>query len=461
MHGCARFLLQAHGSARGSCGGPPPGSMAAAGARLASAAPAASAGGLAGRLRRFCGAHVGIGRRRPAPRCAPAPAACPPGPPSPSSGSGAGLCGWRPRRRWGSSAEDAEPWASSPEAAARVALFRRSLRSPEDIFIRGSRARKMYGLTREDMQIIRELSIWKENPYEKSGPPFRQYPMKSVVELALRIHGEAALVRHYYNRYLLVHVMDSEVSGSLYHGSCKDGPGSEAEEAPAQVAEKDPAAGLRPSTGEQPPGTGPQYWYKRYWYNAPSSTSIEGRQSIVQGLKTNSSICLIKGAVWFSTGSHALFADWMHSIADVANYSYRLIELNRSSRQSDLFHPYGYAPLRYITADRSFVFLGFVGGLWPLGLGLAELLQASRGGASFPLGDALVAPAVVFCASALFEGAAVRAAYREILSQADLEKVGVGRGNLDRVLQYLREARRTSCRAGRPTSWPRSSWRLW
>merc|ERR1740121_745424 len=141
------------------------------------------------------------------------------------------------------------------------------------------------------------------------------------------------------------------------------------------------------------------------------------------------------------TGSHVVFADLMHSIADVANYSYRLMELNRSSRARDLSHPYGYAPLRYITADRSFVFLGFVGGLWPLGLGLVELLQASHGGSGFPLGDALAAPAVVFCVSALFEGAAVRAAYREILSQADLEKVGVGRSDPDRVLQYLREGR--------------------
>lgn len=40
----------------------------------------------------------------------------------------------------------------------------------------------------------------------------------------------------------------------------------------------------------------------------------------------------VKGGVWISTGSHAMFADWMHSIADVANYSYRLMELNRSGR---------------------------------------------------------------------------------------------------------------------------------
>eukprot|EP00438_Fugacium_kawagutii_P000559 Skav223860 [mRNA] locus=scaffold2304:657068:660110:- [translate_table: standard] len=82
----------------------------------------------------------------------------------------------------------------------------------------------------------------------------------------------------------------------------------------------------------------------------------------------------------------------MHSIADVANYGYRLMELNRSGRtmrsgcgpdvsipdhscrKRDVAHPYGYAPLRYITADRSFVFLFFVGGALA-----SELRTASDG----------------------------------------------------------------------------------
>eukprot|EP00434_Breviolum_minutum_P008597 symbB.v1.2.007584.t1/scaffold386.1/size215569/10 len=114
----------------------------------------------------------------------------------------------------------------------------------------------------------------------------------------------------------------------------------------------------------------------------------------------------------------------MHSIADVANYSYRLMELNRSGRKSDVAHPYGYAPLRYITADRSFVFLFFVGGVLPLGLGIQEIIAAATHATGAEPSDLLVLPAAVFLVSAVLEGAAVRAAYREILSQAEREKIG-------------------------------------
>ena len=173
------------------------------------------------------------------------------------------------------------------------------------------------------------------------------------------------------------------------------------------------------------------------WYNAPSTTTVAGRESLVQGLRTNVSICVVKGAVWCGTGSHVIFADWMHSIADVANYSYRLIELNRSAKQRDREHPYGYAPLRYITADRSFVFLGLIGGVYPISIGLGELY----GGVT--MCESVAAPMAVFVASALLEGVAVRAAYREILSQSEHERIGAehtGDGPR-RVLRYLQEGR--------------------
>mmetsp|Transcript_51334 Transcript_51334/g.142065 ORF Transcript_51334/g.142065 Transcript_51334/m.142065 type:complete len:352 (+) Transcript_51334:1-1056(+) len=129
----------------------------------------------------------------------------------------------------------------------------------------------------------------------------------------------------------------------------------------------------------------------------------------------------------------------MHSIADVANYSYRLAELNRSARERDASHPYGYAPLRYITADRSFVFLFFVGGIFPLITGLQELAVIS-----VPTCDFIVAPAAVFMVSAVLEGAAMKAAYQEIMSQAVKEHTPADPrwpNDFGRVAGYLREGR--------------------
>lgn len=293
----------------------------------------------------------------------------------------------------------------------RLEEFRRTLREPEDIWVRASEARRKFALTKEDLSGL--SFITKESPYEAQGPPFRQLALREVVELALHKHGEDALLHHFWSRYL-----PSKTVPSLY-GNFK---ASDEEE----------------ETAEQGVGRG-GYTRKKYWYNAPSTTTVEGRQSILTGLRINIVICSVKGGVWLMTGSHVVFADFMHSIADVANYSYRLLELSRSLRKRDLSHPYGYAPLRYITADRSFVFLFFVGGICPLVSGLRELA-----GPQVPFCEHSVTAAAVFLASAILEGAAVKAAYREILSQAEKEQVASDPrwpSSLGRVLGYLRHGR--------------------
>lgn len=310
-----------------------------------------------------------------------------------------------------------------------LAQYRGSLQDPDDIWIRGSEARKRFAVTSAHLRELGTNYILKESPYDADQEPFRQYPLKDVVALALKKHGEQFLLDHY-NRMLTRHAgRDRDIARKLYGNFEK----AEEEQAEAQGGS---------STSLQK-----RVRYKRYWYNSPSTTTTEGWESVMQGLKSNTGICLAKGAVWFGTGSHVMFADWMHSIADVANYSYRLIELNRSARHRDLEHPYGYAPLRYITADRSFVFLGFVGGVCPLISGVKELAEAA--GAPVKLGEHLIAPAVVIVMSALLEGAAVGAATREILSQHRREKIGSPAGpdargfmaDLRRVFQYLREGR--------------------
>lgn len=298
--------------------------------------------------------------------------------------------------------------------------------------IRGSEARRKFNLTREDLMELGENYIVKANPFDAEKAPFRQYSLKDIVALALKKHGEQHLLDYFRQKYPR---WEAKADSRKLYGD--------------ETPEEDHESDLRLRQGSLPLAA-----EKRYWYNAPSTTTTEGLQSVTQGLKSNTLICVVKGSIWAGTGSHAMFADWMHSIADVANYGYRLMELNRSARTRDVQHPYGYAPLRYITADRSFVFLFFVGGICPLGIGLQELWQAYSVG--IRVGDhlALLAPAAVFVFSAVMEGAAVRAAYTEILSQAHREKVGaliaseprksddMGTiATVRRVFKYLREGR--------------------
>lgn len=293
--------------------------------------------------------------------------------------------------------------------------FKRMLQEPDDIYIRGGEARKMFSLSRSDLKELGDNYIVKESPFDSKATPSKQYPLTDVVELAKKKHSTEALLNHFSQRYLP-----------------RYGPGGEATKIYGHYPEKEEE--------DETPETKSVQLSKMYWYNAPSTTTVEGRQSVLQGLKTNLGICLAKGAVWLGTGSHVMFADLMHSMADVLNYSYRLVELNRSSRIRDVYHPYGYAPLRYITADRSFVFLGFVGGVCPLVAGVSEMMHHRDG--LIPMGDLLIAPAAVFVISALLEGVAVKTAYREILSLYTKElgdETESHRYGLREVIHYLRE----------------------
>jgi len=337
----------------------------------------------------------------------------------------------RSSRSLGSTASAEAPapldMGDSEELELKCEEFKETLRDPDNIWIRGTHARKKFKLTRDDLLDL--PLIQKESPYEVGGPTFGQYPLQEVVQIALHKHGKEALLRHYIydSRRKRFSQKPHRKSGKLY-GTFEE--------------ELDDDAG----------SGGNSLLRKRYWYNSPSASTTEGRQSVLQGLKTNSVICVAKGGVWFATGSHVMFADWMHSIADVANYSYRLIELKRSAKLRDGAHPYGYAPLRYITADRSFVFLLFVGGVCPLISGLSELIGAHG---KVPLGEHLLAPAVVFLISAGLEGVAVSTAYHEILSLSEKEGASADSqtkaelcelrstffGRLRLVWRYLREGR--------------------
>lgn len=317
-------------------------------------------------------------------------------------------------------------WAASTEEPddeeflRRYEDFRRTLHEPNDIWVDELEARKKFALSRDDL--IKVDYIVKESPYDAGEEPFRQYPLKEVVQLAKRKHGEEQLLNHF--RYYSRKTVNSDLSMKVY-GNFRG-------------EEEETGSGKSKMPG------------KRYWYNAPSTSTTEGRESVLQGLRANVAICAAKGGVWLYTGSHVMFADWMHSIADVANYSYRLIELNSSARHRDVWHPYGYAPLRYITADRSFVFLFFVGGVCPLLSGLWELVEHKG---HVALGEHLFAPAAVFVISVVLESVAIRTAYGEILSLSEKEQAkklsshsldsagALLPSGLQKVLGYLREGR--------------------
>lgn len=269
----------------------------------------------------------------------------------------------------------------------KLKAFKETLDDPDQCFISGSEARREFGLSKADMKELTS-SFVKECPYEsqkQSGILLPQYHLADVTELAKRKLGEAKVIEHYH-RYLLLQAKDP-------HGD------------QARI-QRQIFGGLS--------------MYKSRWYSAPSTTTMAGQESVRQGLISNTMICTVKGAVWWYTGSHAIFADLMHSAADVANYSYRIVQLNKTVQNPDLMHPYGYAPLRYITADRSFVILAGLGFAVPFSHSFSEFFAIlyHNHSATVMSPDMIGASALVFGISMALEGVAVRTAYHEILSQA-------------------------------------------
>eukprot|EP01062_Namystynia_karyoxenos_P037859 TRINITY_DN27535_c0_g1_i1.p1 TRINITY_DN27535_c0_g1~~TRINITY_DN27535_c0_g1_i1.p1 ORF type:complete len:579 (+),score=195.93 TRINITY_DN27535_c0_g1_i1:93-1739(+) len=256
---------------------------------------------------------------------------------------------------------------------ARVRSFRRQLDEPDHVLVSRREARQLFGLGRGELESMQHSGVPELDLARPKHFPFYWKP--DVVRLALRRASADELVVRY------AQLIGAELPGlDLAKGSAA-------------------AWRARPTR----------------WYTDPPSDTPEGMDSVRQGLLSNMVIFVIKGAVWTVTRSPAVFADTMHSMADVCNYLYRLWSLRK--RRPDAQHPYGYAPLRSVCADRSFVCLLVVGGVIPLLHGAQDLVLA-LGQPAAPDGTALFISGAILATSMFWELMATRVAAREIREQA-------------------------------------------
>lgn len=72
-----------------------------------------------------------------------------------------------------------------------------------------------------------------------------------------------------------------------------------------------------------------------------------------------------KFTAWYFTGSHAMFSEAIHSLADTMNQIILGLGLYQSGKQPDLEHPYGYVNMRYVSCLISGV------GIFCVGAGLS------------------------------------------------------------------------------------------
>lgn len=86
-------------------------------------------------------------------------------------------------------------------------------------------------------------------------------------------------------------------------------------------------------------------------------------------------VAVAKGAAALVTGSAALWAETLHSIADTGNELLLFIGLRRSKKKEDQEHPFGYGQERYFWALLAALGIFLIGGVLSVGEGIRSLLR--------------------------------------------------------------------------------------
>lgn len=131
-----------------------------------------------------------------------------------------------------------------------------------------------------------------------------------------------------------------------------------------------------------------------------------GSKAIVAALLANTGIAVTKFVAFLVSGSSAMLAESVHSVADAGNQVLLLLGGRRARRAADTEHPFGYGRERYVYAFVVAIILFSVGGVFSLYEGVAKLRDPH------PLENAWL-PIVVLVIAIVLETFSLRTAVRE------------------------------------------------
>jgi cation diffusion facilitator family transporter len=148
-------------------------------------------------------------------------------------------------------------------------------------------------------------------------------------------------------------------------------------------------------------------------------------RSVLAALAANTAIATAKGIAAAVTGSSALVAETLHTVADAGNEVLLFVAVRRSARPADPGHPLGYGPERYYWALLAAIGIFVIGGAVSIWEGVHALIDPPQI-VSFWVGVAVLVIAL------LLDGASRTVALRTLRAQAS------ARGSTVRAL--LRES---------------------
>lgn len=105
-----------------------------------------------------------------------------------------------------------------------------------------------------------------------------------------------------------------------------------------------------------------------------------GTKAVLAALIANAAIAVAKFVGFLVTGSSAMLAESVHSVADSGNQGLLLLGGKRAKKAADEEHPFGYGRERYFWSFVVALVLFSLGGLFSLYEGYHKLEEASEGG---------------------------------------------------------------------------------
>ncbi|PNT60804.1 metal tolerance protein C4 [Brachypodium distachyon] len=141
-------------------------------------------------------------------------------------------------------------------------------------------------------------------------------------------------------------------------------------------------------------------------------------RAVNTALWCNFLVFTLKFGVWFSTSSHVMLAELVHSVADFANQALLAYGLRSSRRAPDALHPYGYSKERFVWSLISAV------GIFCLGSG-ATIVHGVQNLWSSESPENIQYAALVIGGSILIEGASLLVAIKAVKKGAAAEGMSI------------------------------------
>ena len=151
----------------------------------------------------------------------------------------------------------------------------------------------------------------------------------------------------------------------------------------------------------------------------------ESFASVFVAFLANLAIAVAKGTAAVLTGSPALLAETLHTVADAGNEVLLFVAIRRSGMPADSSHPFGYGPERYYWALLAAIGMFLVGGAVSIWDGVHALAHP-------PKLEAFWAGVAVLVIALALDGTSRTVARRQLGVQAASRQLAIG--------QYLRES---------------------